>query len=172
MIKIEDLYKIGVLGKPHGIKGELTFMFDDDIFDRTDADYLFLEIDKIFVPFYIEEYRFRNETTALIKFCDIEDADSARSYTGCNVYFPKSMSDNDKREDMNWHDLCGYTIIDNNKTIGIIINVDESTENILFTVKSSNDSPILIPAADDLIKDINIKDKIITMELPEGLLNI
>ena len=36
MIREDDVYKIGRLGKPHGVKGEITFMFDDDIFDRTD----------------------------------------------------------------------------------------------------------------------------------------
>ena len=43
MIKREDVYKIGRLGKAHGVKGEVSFQFDDDIFDTTDADYLILE---------------------------------------------------------------------------------------------------------------------------------
>ena len=40
MIKKEEVYKIGRLGKAHGVKGEVSFQFDDDIFDRVDADYL------------------------------------------------------------------------------------------------------------------------------------
>lgn len=51
MIRQEDVYKIGRLGKPHGVKGEVSFQFDDDIFDRVDADYLILEIDGILVRF-------------------------------------------------------------------------------------------------------------------------
>ncbi|MFC2264720.1 MAG: 16S rRNA processing protein RimM, partial [Prevotella conceptionensis] len=30
----DNFYKIGKLGKPHGVKGEISFHFDDDIFDR------------------------------------------------------------------------------------------------------------------------------------------
>ena len=60
MIKREDVYKIGRLGKAHGVKGEVSFQFDDDIFDTTDADYLILDIDGILVPFFMEEYRFRS----------------------------------------------------------------------------------------------------------------
>ena len=37
MIK-EDVYKIGKLGKAHGIKGEVTMLVDDDVFDRVDAE--------------------------------------------------------------------------------------------------------------------------------------
>ena len=56
MIKQEDVYKIGKIGKPHGINGELSFMFDDDIFDRVDFDYLILMIKGILVPFFMEAY--------------------------------------------------------------------------------------------------------------------
>ena len=33
MIKKEEVYKIGLFNKPHGIHGELQFTFTDDIFD-------------------------------------------------------------------------------------------------------------------------------------------
>ena len=72
MIKQEDVYRIGRLGKPHGVRGELSFQFEDDIFDRVDADYLILDIDGILVPFFIEEYRFRSNEICLLKLCDID----------------------------------------------------------------------------------------------------
>ena len=34
MIKKDEVFKIGVFNKPHGVKGELSFTFTDDIFDR------------------------------------------------------------------------------------------------------------------------------------------
>ena len=72
MIKQDDVYKIGRIGKPHGIKGELTMMGEDDVFDRVEGEYLILLIDGILVPFFIEDYRFRSEQSALVKFCDID----------------------------------------------------------------------------------------------------
>ena len=53
MIKEEDIYKIGKLGKPHGVQGEVSFPFTDDVFDRVDAEYLILKLDGIFVPFFM-----------------------------------------------------------------------------------------------------------------------
>ena len=67
MIRREDVYKIGKLGKTHGVRGEISFLFDDDVFDRTDADYLVFDIDGILVPFFLEEYRFKNDSNALLK---------------------------------------------------------------------------------------------------------
>ncbi|MEE0362596.1 MAG: 16S rRNA processing protein RimM, partial [Prevotella sp.] len=68
MIRQEDVYRIGRIGRPHGVKGEVTFRFDDDVFDRVDSDYLVLSVDGILVPFFIEEYRFKSGEVALVKF--------------------------------------------------------------------------------------------------------
>ena len=81
-----DTFPIGRLGKPHGVKGEITFHFTDDIFDRVEADYVFLEIDGLQVPFFFEEYRFRSETTALVKFDGIDDATRAADLVGCTLF--------------------------------------------------------------------------------------
>ena len=73
MIRQEEVYRIGRLGKAHGVKGEVSLQFDDDIFDRADCDYLVLDVDGILVPFFIEEYRFRSDTVALVKFEDVDN---------------------------------------------------------------------------------------------------
>lgn len=39
MIKQDEVYRIGRLGKAHGVKGELTFQVEDDVFDRVGADF-------------------------------------------------------------------------------------------------------------------------------------
>ena len=81
MIRPEEVFLIGKLGRPHGVKGEITFMFTDDVFDRADAEYLLLELDGILVPFFMEEYRFKSDETALMKFCDIDTLEQARRLT-------------------------------------------------------------------------------------------
>ena len=53
MIKREDVYNIGKITKSHALKGEVVFNFSDDIFDRTESEYLICEIDGILVPFYM-----------------------------------------------------------------------------------------------------------------------
>ena len=81
MIKKEEVYKIGLFNKPHGIHGELQFTFTDDIFDRVDCDYLVCLLDGIFVPFFMEEYRFRSDSTALVKLEGVDTAERARMFT-------------------------------------------------------------------------------------------
>ena len=169
MIRREDVYKIGRLGKAHGVKGEVSFQFDDDIFDTADADYLILDIDGILVPFFMEEYRFRNDSLALIKFCDVDTQQRASELTGCNVYFPRSIAD-ERAEGLSLSSLVGFDLIEANGKgkVGTIAAIDDTTQNILFELEDGT----LIPASDDLITDINTQQRQITMQIPEGLLDI
>ena len=167
MIKQEEVYKIGRLGKAHGVKGEVSFQFDDDIFDRVDADYLVLDIDGILVPFFMEEYRFRNDSVCLVKFCDIDTQQCAQELTGCDVYFPRALAE-EGEEMPSLASLVGFGIVDasNGRTIGNIAAIDDTTVNILFELEDGT----LIPASDELIKDIDAEHRTITMNIPEGLL--
>ena len=169
MIRREDVYKIGRLGKAHGVKGEVSFQFDDDIFDTADADYLILDIDGILVPFFMEEYRFRNDSLALIKFCDVDTQQRASELTGCNVYFPRSIAD-EQAEGLSLSSLVGFDLIEANGKgkVGTIAAIDDTTQNILFELEDGT----LIPASDDLITNIDTTRQQITMQIPEGLLDI
>lgn len=174
MIRQEEVYKIGETGKPHGVKGEINFMFSDDVFDRVDAEYLVLLIDGILVPFFMDEYRFKSGSTALVKFCDIDTKEQAAALTGCPVFFPKKLSDRGEDE-ITWDEITGFKLTGNNNgngIIGTITAVDDSTENILFEVETPGGDNILIPAAEEFITDINTEKKEITVCLPEGLLDL
>ena len=169
MIKREDVYKIGSLGKAHGVKGEVSFQFDDDIFDTTDADYLILEIDGILVPFFMEEYRFRNDSLALVKFCDVDTQQRASELTGCDVYFPRTLAEESEGQ-LSLSSLVGFDIVEasNGKVVGKIAAIDDTTQNILFELEDGR----LIPASDELITNIDTNRQQIIMQIPTGLLEI
>ncbi|MGN1229874.1 MAG: ribosome maturation factor RimM [Prevotella sp.] len=169
MIREEDVYKIGRIGKPHGIGGEVTLRFSDDVFDRVDADYLVLMVDGILVPFFIEEYRFRSDEVALVKFEDIDTMDRASELTGCDVFFPCHLADADD-DVLTWSQIVGYDIVDvlSGNTIGRIVAVDETTINVLLELADGT----LIPAADEFIEDIDHEARKLVMRLPEGLVNL
>ena len=168
MIKEDDVYKIGRIGKPHGIGGEVTLRFTDDVFDRVDADYLVLMVEGILVPFFIEEYRFRSDEVALVKFEDIDTMDRAAELTGCDVFFPRHLADIDN-DVLTWSQIVGYDIVDveSGKVIGRIEAVDESTINVLLELADGT----LIPAADEFIADIDHEARLLVMRLPDGLLS-
>lgn len=170
MIKEQDVYKIGLIGKAHGVKGELSVQIDDDVFDRVDAEYLVLKLDGIFVPFFMEEYRFKSDSVALIKFDGVDTQERARELTGVEVYFPRELAEQDEDAELSYAALVGYKLIDDNSgnEVGTIAYVDEQTINIMFELEDGR----LIPASEELIVEIDQQARTITLDLPEGILDL
>lgn len=172
MIKVEDVYRIGLINKPHGVHGELLFSFDDDIFDRMEADYIICMMDGILVPFFFESYRFRSDSTALIKLEGIDTEQQARRMTNVEVFFPKEHAEELEDNELTWSYFVGFLIKDVNEgEIGKVIDVDDSTINTLFVV-DHNDTEVLIPAQEDFIVDLDRGKRVITMQIPAGLLDL
>lgn len=169
MITPEEVYPIGRIGKTHGVKGEVSFQFTDDVFDRADADYLILEVDGILVPFFMEEYRFRNDTVALVKFCDIDSQQRAAELTGCNVYLPRTLVGEDEGE-VSFSVFIGFSLTEatTGTAIGRIAAIDDSTANTLFELEDGK----LIPASTELISHIDMQKREIEIDIPKGLLDI
>lgn len=172
MIRKEEVYKIGIFNKPHGIHGEISFTFTDDIFDRVEAEYLICLLDGILVPFFLEEYRFRSDTTALIKLEGVDTTERARMFTNIEVYFPSKHVEDSEPGELSWDFFVGFRMEDvHHGKLGEVTEVDTSTINTLFVVDYQGEE-ILIPAQEDFIVEIDQKYKVITVDLPEGLLTL
>lgn len=171
MIKKEEVFKIGIINKPHGVKGEVSFTFTDDIFDRVeDCDYLVLLLDGILVPFFIEEYRFRSDNVALVKFEGIDSTEKARALTNVEVYYPVKFMD-DQEEISSWNYFIGFRVEDiHHGCLGTVVDVDDATMNVLFVIENG-DEEVLLPAHEEFILDIDRKKKILKVDIPDGLLD-
>ena len=109
MIKQDEVYRIGRLGKAHGVKGELTFQVEDDVFDRVGADFLVVDMEGILVPFFMEACRFRSNESALVTFEGIDTAEKAQSLVGHEVFLPRALSDGSS-DQVSWNEILGLTV--------------------------------------------------------------
>ena len=172
MIKKEDVFKIGQFAKPHGIKGEIALVTNSDVFDDSDDPYIICEMDGILVPFFIEEYRFKSDTTALIKLEDVDNETEARAFSLLDVYFPKSYYDTEAEEEAPSDYFIGFTVVDSELgELGKIVAVDDSTENVLFEIDHAG-RELLVPAVDEFVSEIDEENRRLYMSIPEGLLTL
>lgn len=170
MICADDVFKIGRFIKPHGIKGEINFSFDNDVFDRVDCPYLIASIDGIFVPFFVKEYRFKGGDSALITLEDVTTDLQAKRFSGIDVYFPRKYFDENEEVEYSLEYFRGFDVIDQNVgEIGTITDVDDSTLNILFLLEDKTGAEVIIPASEDFMTNIDPDKKILYVNLPEGL---
>ncbi len=178
MIKEEQLIEIGTIVKLHGLKGEMNVSVRDAVFDEVKkCPYLVCQLDGIFVPFFIDSYRWKGNTTMLLKFEDVDTLEKAGEFCGLTLYFDRrcfstkeaKAYDAQVEEDKG---LIGYRVADVTLgDLGEITDINDMTANILFIVDHEGEE-LMIPAAEDLIRNIDDQQKIILMDLPAGLVNM
>ena len=148
----------------------MSFTCTDDIFDRVDCEYLILLMDGILVPFFLEEYRFRSDDVALVKFERIDDAEHARRLTNTEVYFPKKYME-EQDTVTSWNFFVGFRVEDiRHGYLGQIVDVDDSTMNVLFGIEKDGEETLL-PAHEEFILDIDREKKTLTVDVPDGLIS-
>ena len=65
----------------------------------------------------------------------------------------------------------GYIVLDALRhPVGTVKEVDERSANILFTLERSDGSELLIPVHEDLICDYDARERVLVIEIPDGLL--
>ena len=174
MIRKEDCCLIGRITKAHGLKGEVNFMFTDDIWDRVETDHLICEVDGILVPFYMEEYRFRSNSVALVKFENLNTADDVQFLVNNDVYIEKKYMEESGEDEVSLNYFIGFKMIDgeDETEIGTVVAVDDDTENWLFIVENAEGKEIMIPAHEEFIAEIKQEERVLVMDLPLGLLDL
>jgi len=172
LINKSDCQLIGVLVKLHGYQGAYNFVSDFYLSEEIkNWESVFLEIEGLLVPFFIDSIDITGDNTAIISFEDVNSSEKAKELLSCRVFQSNKMTGS-LEENLSPDLLAGYQIIDK-KTgpVGIIDQVLNYNQNILFRILKEK-REILIPANEEIILKVNHKKKEITIAAPEGLLDI
>ena len=178
MIEEKEVTPVGKFQKTHALKGELNALLDinEDFFDENNP--LVLEVEGIFVPFYLESIRRKGSSSFLIKLKGIESEEEAKSFVNKEIYALKdtlkTFLEEEGEELMDSDSLIGYVIEDENSgvSLGEIFEIDDTTSNLLFLIKNSLEEIIYIPVVDEWITEVDNENKKLIMNFPEGLIDL
>ena len=167
-MKIDECFKIGYVSKTHGLKGEVTAVFENEI-ELDDVKSLFLEFNGNLVPYFIEKISGKGYKPFL-KFESVDSQTEASELKGCHLYLPKSFRPKLKRGQFYDDEVVGFSVEDETAgSLGIVIEVQGSGANRLLTI-NHNGKEILVPINSPFIKGVNKTEKRIRLVLPEGYL--
>lgn len=177
MICDDEVFRIGHITRLRGLRGEVEMVFTDDCFDSGSAEYLVLDMDGILVPFFWEEYRFKNNDTAIIKFEGINSAEKARHITGRDVLYPKKHLARQQNEEdaelSSYKALTGFHVCDERgEPIGTVTAVDDSSQNILLTLQRPDGTETMIPFHNDFLLHFDLYERTLQLCLPEGIISL
>ena len=170
----KGLIRIGKIARTHGIAGEVELQFSDDAFDRGNAEFFVLDIEGLFVPFFWEEYRFKNNSSIILKLEDYNTDADAKKIVGLTAYYPiDALPDGEEQQLSSVRALSGFTLENAEGTeVGIIDYVDDSTSNILLYVLAANGKELVVPFHEDFLHEYDYRKHTLRLKIPEGILNV
>lgn len=177
MIRREELVEIGVYNKPHGVNGEISASVDCEMELLRRFSCFVSNIDGIFVPFFVEAIRKKSHQSALLQIEGIASEKDAAMLVNKSIFVKKdefnALADEYDSDEMPIDYFIGYKAIVNGKALGEIVDFDDSTANVLFTIRDAQSGKhVLVPAVEDFISGILPEQQQIEFEVPEELLNL
>lgn len=176
MIAARELCAVGSVVKTHGIHGELNVVLEDPDVDLNAVPCVFFDMDGLKVPFFVDSCRSRGPESVLLTLDGVDGDSSAARFAGKTLYvrrqdLPADVAGDDA-EGFYLEDLTGFAVVGDGRRIGIVEDFDDSTANVLMLVRDPFGKLLHIPAADEFFLGVDPDAKTITMNLPEGLLDI
>ncbi len=168
----EDCYLLGKLTKTHGLKGELAIWLDVDYPEEyEELDSVLIEIKGELIPYFVEEIQIR-ANKSIIKFEDIDTIEAAQKIVNCDLFLPNDNLPALADDQFYYHEIIDFMIVDEQKgKLGKVTAVYTSEAQDLIAMEYEN-SEILIPVSDEIVKSVDREKKELYTNLPEGLLEI
>lgn len=165
-----EYLEIGQIVNTFGIAGMVKVKpFTDDITRFEKLKTVLVDKNGTFVEYEIEQVKYHKQMV-MLKFKGIEDINQAEKLR--NLYLKINRKDAVKLPKDSYFivDLLGlevYTV--ENELLGTVNDIFPTGSNDVYVVKDELGKQILIPALKTVIKNIDIENKKIIVELPEGL---
>ena len=169
-----DYIQIGFTKKTHGVAGEIKVAIDElyeDLF--LEADRVFIEMKGAKMPFFLESVRGGGEL--IVHFEDVKNREEAYLLQSRPIFLPVSevpASLSLAEEVLEYAYLEGYTVIDIHAgVLGEIEEVLDMPQQEMALIRYQG-KDILLPLNENLIELIDEKKQQITVNLPEGLIDL
>ena len=172
-MKKDDCFYLGKIVKKYSFKGEVLAKLDTDepdLYNNLDA--IFIDLRGNLVPFFIEASQLHKSDLLRLKFEDVETEADADAILKSDLYLPLELLPKLEGNKFYYHEVIGFKIVDQTfGDVGFITGINDTTAQALFEV-DRNGTEVLIPMNDEFIIKVNREDKLIEVDVPEGLIDL
>ena len=171
--------RVARIGKPHGIRGEVTVeVFTDTPESRfvKDAVFTIQPAHNTAVPLQqltLEQSR-RNKSILLLKFAEVSDRNTAESLRNCELY---AEPEDPAPDEDSWYadELIGLSVRQENtegQMLGEVSNLITGEAQDLLEVRLTGGREVLVPFVEEIVPEIDEENGIVVITPPPGLLEL
>jgi 16S rRNA processing protein RimM len=170
MVHERDLFPIGRVVKPHGVKGKIKVKYFGEDLDRF---FLYREV-------FIEDSRGRLQTyeimeatpqppRLILRLKGIEAIEEVESLIGKEILISKDSLPKLEEGEYYWFEILGMIVeTEEGKRIGRVKEILPTGANDVYIIEGKR-GEILLPATDEVIQRVDIKKGLIQVIRTEGL---
>ncbi len=173
-----DFRKIGKIKSAHGLKGEvyiLIFSGDTSWVEKN----IVIQLERIqgqFKNYKIEKFKIHKDGI-IASFESVNNRNESEDLVGLEVHVSKEIFTSKNGDSIYLTEIEQFQVFNSNQFIGIITGFSTNgSQDILLVDHIKNNKlqlkPIEIPFVSDFVESIDYKQKIVKMNLPEGLIEI
>lgn len=171
-MKIDDCFRVGSILKTKGLKGEMQLYVDFDNLAAIDFKSVFIEIGGKLAPYFVESVKYNQKNSAYLYLEDVDTIEKAALLVRKDIYLPNKLKPKKKKSYFTLKDLIDFTAVDENEgELGKITAIHEYPQQLIAAVTYKN-CEVLFPLNEEIIIGIDVVKEIVTVDLPEGLLDI
>ncbi len=167
---MQEYLEVGQIVNTHGLKGHLKVVpFTDDINRFKSLKTVFIDFKNELMEYKIQEVKFIKNLVRL-KLERLDNINDAEKFKGC--YLKINRKDAKKLDENTYFiaDLIGLDVYDlENHKIGILSDIFPTGSNDVYVVKQEDGKQVLLPAISKVIKEINIKQGKIVVDISQGV---
>jgi len=167
----DEFITIGKVVSIQGNKGEVNILPLTDSIDR------FKNLNKVFLRnknsqtmLSVEKIRIKKDTV-ILKLKDIENIGEAKTIVGSFLEVERKNAVKLPKDTYFIFEIIGLEIYtENNIFLGKVENVISTGSNDVYIVKGENKKELFIPAIREVVKNVNLEKKRITIKMVDGLI--
>lgn len=172
-MRIDELILLGKIIKTHGFNGTVVIALVEDFSEKIkEMESVFVEVDGIAVPFFFAEVTAPSPATIIASFDYYDSEDRIKEFIGCSVYSELDPSELEKDSDLPVSYISYEVQNADGTVIGKINKVLSYPMQVLFQLESGTSGTVLIPFNTEWIVKDDSLNKVLVLNLPEGLESI
>ena len=165
-----DLLEVGKIVNTHGLRGEVK------VVPWTDYPEVFEDIEYVYVIRKNERQKLNikgikyQKNNLILRLDTINDIDEAQKYKNQVLYAERDMLGELSEGVYYIADLIGLEVVtDTGESVGVIADVFNTGSNDIYDVKREGKKNLLLPVIDEVVINIDIDAKKVTVHMMEGL---
>ncbi len=165
-----DRLEVGKIVNTHGLRGEVkivTWTDYPEVFEN--LEYVYAKKKKEELKLFIKQIKYQ-KNNIIVKFSEINSIDEAETFKNCVLTAEREMLGELPEGTYYIADLIGCEVFDEeDKHLGKVSDVFNTGASDIYAVSAPERKDLLIPVTDETVISVDIENKKIIVNLPEGL---